>query len=528
MLRNTMIAVGLFVIGLTLLFANGLTPASAAAAAAPAAAACPAEPGPPVALGAGPVESPPAVLPAPAPGLALPKDADTVTTPGADPSGSPIATPVPGVAAGPAPEELKAPLTLGKALEIAFLYSPDIQGALAGVEKGRGQLREARARFNPSFNVEASTMLQGPATTLQLGEQTVELVPDTITNASLSFLLPLDISHRLGHARDLARYGLQMEYLTMVGVSENVILNVKSAYYNLLRACGQQEVAQSAVDVSAKRLENTRSRQKAGTVAQFDVTAAETELANLRQQLISAQSRVYIAQSQLNAVMGVDVNCPTQVVLETPPVDIKTVDVPGAVERAYARRPEIKATQLAVTAGRTTTKLERAALRPSLGVTGTANFNPEPTGFAGEKLTWHAGLALSMPIWDGGVTKARVEQAQAGSAAARETLQRTRLNIAHEVRAAALNLQDAALRTATTAQAVTLAEEALRLANVRYQAGIAVSVEVTNAEAQLTQAKFNQVNAGYDYAIALAQLQRAQSDQPELASLQLLADRVSE
>ena len=102
-------------------------------------------------------------------------------------------------------------------------------------------------------------------------------------------------------------------------------------------------------------------------------------------------------------------------------------------------------------------------------------------------------------------------------------LERVKLGVAREVRVAALNLQEAALRTESTAQTVALAQEALRLANVRYEAGIAVAVEVTNAESQLTQARFNQVNAAYDYAIALAQLQRAASDQPEIVKLQLLA-----
>ena len=83
-------------------------------------------------------------------------------------------------------------------------------------------------------------------------------------------------------------------------------------------------------------------------------------------------------------------------------------------------------------------------------------------------------------------------------------------------------LEEAAKRTRTTAESVALAEEALRLANVRYEAGIAVLVEVTNAESQLTQARFNEVNALYDYAIALADLQRATSSQPEIEKLRLV------
>ncbi len=481
------------------------------------AAVCPKDPGPPLAADVKPVESPPAALPAPPPDLAIPPNADTVSTPG------PIETRTVEVTPAPAPEALGRPITLDEALATAFRHNPDIRAALAGVEKGRGRLREARARFNPTFNAGVSSVLQGPKTTLSLGAGDIELVPGTDTTATLSFLLPLDISKRLGHGKDLAKYSLQMDYLSMVGVSEGVILSVKSAWYNLLRACGQQSVAQAAVDVASKRLENTRSRRKAGTVAQFDVTAAETELANLKQQLISAESRVLVAQSQLNSAMGVDVSYPTQVVAAAPTVDVRDVEIQQAVQRAYARRSEVKTAQLAVTAGQTSARLERTALRPSLNVVGSGLYDPEPAGLSGNKFTWQAGLSLSLSVWDGGVTRARVDQAQADAASAREVLERVKLGVAQEVRVAALNLREAALRTESTAQTVALAEEALRLANVRYEAGIAVAVEVTNAESQLTQARFNQVNAAYDYAIALAQLQRAQSDQPEIAKLQLLA-----
>jgi outer membrane protein TolC len=104
-------------------------------------------------------------------------------------------------------------------------------------------------------------------------------------------------------------------------------------------------------------------------------------------------------------------------------------------------------------------------------------------------------------------------------------LDRSKIVVATQVRRAALDLQEAALRTQTTTHAVTLAEDALSIATERYDAGIAVLVEVTNAQSQLNQARFYYVNAQYDYAVALAQLQRATSSQPELNLLQLLADQ---
>ena len=169
--------------------------------------------------------------------------------------------------------------------------------------------------------------------------------------------------------------------------------------------------------------------------------------------------------------------------------------------------------------------LQKTGLLPSLALSGGPSYDFNPSGFSSNNYTWTAGAILSVPIWDGGVTKAKVRQAKADVQNSAATLAKSKISVAKEVRNAALNLQEAALRTQTTAHAVSLAEDALSIATDRYDAGIAVLVEVTNAQSQLTQTRFNCVNAQYDYAVALAQLQRATSCQPELNQLQLLASQ---
>ena len=205
------------------------------------------------------------------------------------------------------------------------------------------------------------------------------------------------------------------------------------------------------------------------------------------------------------------------------PVSTNSVDISKHTETAYARRPEIQAAQIAISENKTNIKLQRAALLPSLNLSGGSTYGFQTTSLSPNSLNWQATLAVSLPLWDGGVAHARVREAKADAENAVDALEQTKLGVAQQVRTAALNLQNAALRTQSTGEAVNLAVEALRLANVRYGAGIATQVEVTNAESQLTEARFNYVNAQYDYAVALAQLERATSSQPELGRLQLLA-----
>lgn len=422
-----------------------------------------------------------------------------------------------------APATENKALTVDQALEIAFRNNPDLRIATDAVNKARGVVEESRAMFNPSFNAQIVQMYQGPAVEFAnpLTGTTVPIVPSSQNSAQISVFLPLDIFGRLRYGHDIATDQFQISYLSLLATSQQLIAQVKRSYYELLRACGQADAAQAAVNVAALRLKNTEARYKEGTVPKFDLTTAQVDLANLTQNLIAAQSRVNIAQANLNRVLGLPADTPTQVTKSAIPVEMFEVDIPKAAKTALERRPEIKIQQRSIALSKTNIALQRTGAKPSLGISGRYDY-VSTQAFSTSNTSWVAAATLSIPVWDGGVTKAKVDQAYADLYSAQDTLTQTEQRISQEVSTAALVLVEAAKRTKTTAENVRLAEEALRLANVRYEAGIAVLVEVTNAESQLTQARFNEVNALYDYAIALAELQRVTATQPEVDKLCLL------
>ncbi|MCE5321692.1 TolC family protein [bacterium] len=486
---------------------------------------CPQDKGPELPPKPAAVKSEAICIPAAKTHLAEPCKSDIITTPGPS-CGRTMNTRAPEVSSAPVPDIMREPITLEQALEIAFKNSPEIQAALSNVESSRGSVEEARAQFNPTFNATLSATLQGPITqTVTSGGQTVDLVSSPDNIAGLTVTLPLDVSHQLRYSSDIAKYQFQAEYLSMVSVSEQLIVDVKSAYYDLLRACGQMAVNQASVDDAKQSLDIVSDKFKEGTVAKYDVTSAEVNLDNLNQQLIASQNDVRVAQSSLNAVLGIDVNNPTQVAAIDVPVDTDSVNIPECVNQAYAKRPEIKSAQIQVTLSQTNVNLQKTGMRPSLSLSGGPSYDFNPSGTTTDKASWQAGLTLNVPLCDGGVTKAKVRQARAEVQNSLASLNKQKIAVAKEVRKAALDLQNAALRTKTTAHAVKLAEDALAIANDRYSSGVAVWVEVTNAQSDLAQARYNYVDAQFDYANALAQLQKATASQPELNQLQLLADK---
>lgn len=425
-------------------------------------------------------------------------------------------------AAETADTETNKPITLDQALGIAFRRSPDIKMALDQLDKSIGGMAEAKANYMPKFNGNVTHFRNGP--TFEFGPYT--FVPDQATTMSANVFLPLDISSSLGFISDIARYKYQIDYMNLMGVSEKLIFDVKRAYLDVLRAKGQQEVAQAAVDVAAKRLRDSREKFAAGTAPDFDVTRSEVEVANLNQVLIQANARVAIARSELNKILGIPVITPTELVNTDIPVQDIKVDVPKSIEDAYQRRPEVKSAETAVLLNTKNAKFQRTESQPSLGISGQANYNTPPYGFTTGHTTWAALINVNIPIWDGGISKTKVDQAYADVNKSRDAVEQAKLGVALEVQTAVVNLQEAIERVSTTAANVRLAEKALRLSNDRYNSGVTIMVEVADAESALTQAKFNAVQALYDYAVAVAELERATSAQPEAQQLQCLTDSV--
>ena len=423
------------------------------------------------------------------------------------------------------PGQTCPPITVEQAIAIAFENSPDLRIAADQLRKSKGLVAETKANFYPRFNAQVQETYQGPPVTLPIEGTTQTLVPSFNTVGTVSTFLPLDISNKLHYTTDIAEYQFQIDYLGLVTASEQLIFGVKAAYYNLLRACGQRDVAQAAVDVAVARLKDTQAKFDAGTVAKFDVTRSQVEVQNLNQDLLIAANRAMISQSVLNRTMGIDVNSSTTVTKPNIAMEPVTVDIPARIKDAYVNRPELKAGSVAINQAQTNVRLQKTGLAPTLNLNGNVDVQSSSSGFTPGNMNWIISATIAAPIWDAGITKARVYQARADVSKSQDTLTQSQLRVAQEVRNAALTLQEAGQRLKTTADGVALAEEALRLASVRYDAGIATLVEVTDAESALTQAKFNNVAAQFDYAIALADLQRSTGMQPELTKLQLLGPK---
>jgi outer membrane protein len=399
-----------------------------------------------------------------------------------------------------------APLTLDQALELARA-NPQLAQAQASVLQARGQLGISRSGFLPSGSAGAKAGWTGT----NLGASPSSVLYDTY-NASITLNQTLwDFGRTLGAflaARD-------MERAALAGVDvawQAVELDVRTGYYNVLATEALVAVADQTVNSNQKQLDLARGLFEVGQRPRFDVTTADV---NFQQSLISqiiAHDAVILYRIALSKAVGQDVSKRT---LELPsvPQDID-LDVPRLMAEALSARPDLRATELEISAADQNLSAAKSAWYPILGVSASYLWNNSRYPVAGglpapDSNSWNILGTITWPFLNGGASMAQVDVQTGVLASSRASRDLLLLQVRSDVEQAVTTVNEARARRAVATKLVGQARENLDLAQGRYQAGIGTIIDVTVSQTSYTSAQAQEVKAVFDLATAWAQLQRA-------------------
>jgi outer membrane protein len=401
--------------------------------------------------------------------------------------------------AGQAPK-----LTLDDALKIAEQNAFSVRLAQSDVEKTRQRVAEAKGRIGPQASV--NTVYTRNEKAIKSGDFIVQPLETTQSQFVLS--MPLDITGVLHRGVRASSAAISVSKENLAAEKNNLRLDVRSAYFDVLQAQAQVKVFEDALDSAQKRLKNTQLEFEAGAKAKVDVMRVDTEVHQSQTDLINARNFLTLARNNFNNTLGRPIETPFELEepgnLPTPEGDEKTL-----TETAENNRPEVRALRFNQKVLELIRTAEEGGMLPSLNLQGIHSRNWSGSSFGSAESSTFARVTLAVPVWDSGVTRARVKQARQDEEQNRIRLEQTQLGISFEVRQALTNLTSAKARLDTAASQVELAAETFRLAGIRYEAGEAILLEVTDAQTELTRAKSQLVTATYDYWTAYAQLQRA-------------------
>jgi outer membrane protein TolC len=286
--------------------------------------------------------------------------------------------------------------------------------------------------------------------------------------------------------------------------------STKSQFFAVLRAEQQLTTDQEQVTNYQAELTDAQNRYEAGTAPAFDVVSAQTQLSSAQQALIDAEITLDVQRATLNNLMNRPIDTPFTTV--TPNIPALPTDNTDATELAIAKanRPELLESVITLEIAKKLVKLDGAGLLPQMALSAALVYNGYASFPDGLGTSSSVTAAITLPLYDGGQTKALVNEAKTDVQVQQQTSDQLEESVALEVRSAFVNVRDSSALVAANSQGVAEARESLRLANIRYKAGTGTLLEVTNAEANLAIAETNLATAQFQLQTEYASLLRSE------------------
>jgi outer membrane protein len=305
-------------------------------------------------------------------------------------------------------------------------------------------------------------------------------------------------------------------YFAFRNTLDLLLATVKTQFYQVVVNRELITVQEQSVHLLETQLKDQQNRFDAGTVPRFNVLQAEVALYNQLPLLITAQNNYRISKITLAKTLGLDFqprrgeNPPLEVVGEMP-YNPRTIALADAIELGKQRRPFLKQARANVLNQKEQVHATAGQLLPTITTTGGGEWISSTTNSSWHDISkgWIAQVQGSVPIWDSGAIYGQVKQQRALLSEAKLTYDDDVRQVELEIQTAYSNLQQNRELIKSQEKNVELADEALRLAKARLDAGAGVQLDVLNAQVQLLTAQTTRLQAFFGYNSSLAEFDRA-------------------
>jgi outer membrane protein len=324
----------------------------------------------------------------------------------------------------------------------------------------------------------------------------------TIYDAGLSFRLPIFRGGRLVRAVHIAETRKAVAEDSYRQSVQELTFNLASTYYKIL----QLESLLASSKASVKQLEAHRKDVelllKTGSVPRIDLLKTEVEVAHARETTLRVTHSLENTYELLKTFMGIEDPDTTIAVREDFPAAPPEGDLAPDLERALARRPDLKAMQKKREIAGERVKIAQAKRLPDLFAVGDYIDRAGPN--LDYRENWSLGVRFILPVFDGGLITSEIQKAKKEVEKTVEEERALRLEISREVREARLQIANATERIGVTKEVVGTAEETRRIEALKYTTGAGTSTDVIDAQTALLRAQADYYQALYEKATAVA------------------------
>jgi outer membrane protein len=409
-------------------------------------------------------------------------------------------------------------LNLEQTIEAALKANLGLQISKEEVKAAQSTKSARTTEFLPTLSARYNYIYRNKPTKQSLGIPPAQVVdvlvnPDEEYNFQTSFSQPIFTGFALINQYKIASLGLDAAEIIEKLTRQDVVLDAKNAYYSILKAQKLMQVAEDTVKQITSQKDVAENMYQVGMSPLNDLLQSQVQLANAKQELITAQNNLEIAKSQFNTLLRRPVNDPVAIadILDYTPFEY---DINYCLTQAQENRLEIQVAELEVQIAERDYKLSQRDYFPSIDLTGTyhrrgTDWDVDGGKGIGDSRFWDIQATARWDFWEWGRTRYGVKEKLSRLSQAESREEEILDNIELEVKQAYLRTKESEKNITTIEKAIEQAKENLRITEERYKEQVSTTTDVLVAQTLLTQTMTNYYNALYDFKIAKAILYRA-------------------
>ena len=421
------------------------------------------------------------------------------------------------------------PLGLGEVENLAEVNNPNLKAIASQVDQAKSNLRAQISAWYPTLSLTASNL---PGF---FNGESYNSLPDGSFNSTSTGIS----STRLRGARGglginwalinpqrvpqiaAARDQFEQAKNQYLIALRELRLQAAQAYFQLQLSDDQVRIGQGSVRASLVSLRDARARFQAGVATKLEVLQAETQLGRDEQLLTNSIASQSIARRSLARLLDLPQTITPTAKEPLRVLGVWTPSLQESIVAAYAFREELSNAILDISVANSNANSARGAVQPFLNIFdnfsaerysgGVTTNSPFPTTGDGSfqyNINNTVGLNFSWAIFDGGKALAQSRQYKQKAAENAFKFADQRDTIRFQVEQSFYQLRQHNRDIQTTSREVISARESLRLARLRYQAGVTTQREVVDTQRDLTQAEVAYASALANYNTSLAELRR--------------------
>lgn len=411
-------------------------------------------------------------------------------------------------------------LTLDDCIETALDSNPLIEIARQQYLGDEGLLTQAQSLYWPRLSGGVG-----------YGRQYIDSdLPVTEDNVGSGLLRASQLIYDFGKTTgliDAQAFNLSASGENLAQVYQDIVFQVKSAFYTVLESKRLITVAEQAVDNYEQQLYRAQRFYEAGVRTRIDVTNAQVNLSNQKLNLLRANSDYKTARTALEQVLGtIPNNGDYEPVSNEPALEqlaAKKPPMPGPLDSllvtADQNRPGLKQFQFLIEAADASVTQAKGDYWPTIDAVG--DYDRYETDLSSLSDRWQITARLNWEFFSGFETEGKVAEASAQLREVKAGLREFELAVTQDVTESYLRAEENREGVDIADETLDLAAENLRLAEGRYKAGLGDLLEFNDAQLLYTENQSNLVVTYYSYLTALARIERAVGVTPELADFDM-------